>query len=304
MLCMEIRKRESLKNYTSWQIGGVAEYFCLPTSIAEVKTAVQFSLDHGLVVNLLGGGSNVLISDDGVPGLTICFKRFAKSLATVVENVNGSDLIIECDAGVPKSELLKIYLKHKLAPALFLAGIPGDVAGGVVMNAGVSEQIEPREFCEIVDSITVLKWKEKNLWTEEFAAKDIEWSYRHSHGWQDGMIVRVRLKCANNPMEDIVEKVRLANKNRLLKQPLDKPSCGSVFVNPIGQKAAQLIDSAGLKGLQIGDAQVSIKHANFIVNLGSSTASDVWELILEVQKRVLEYHGVQLKTEVVRLGKW
>ncbi len=297
---MEIKQNESLKNLTSWQIGGRAEYLCFPKNKTEISAAVQFAMDRAVPVTMLSGGSNVLIADDGIPGMTICLKNFVSYQAQLIKN----EMVIDCDAGMPKSELLKIYLKYKLKPALFLAGIPGDVGGGVVMNAGVSEQITPREFCEIVDSIEVLKWKNHKMWIEKFSHDEVKWSYRHSSGWQDGMIIRVRLRCPNEPDLEIIDQVRVANRSRLLKQPLDKPSCGSVFVNPEGHKAAQLIESAGLKGTQFGDAQVSMKHANFIVNLGNATAAETWKLICHVQKTVFEKHNVQLKTEVVRLGKW
>lgn len=297
---MEIKQNELLKSLTSWQIGGRAEFLCFPKNFSELSSAIQFAMEQAKPVTVLSGGSNVLISDQGIPGMTICLKNYVAYQAQIVKN----EIVIDCDSGMPKSELLRIFLKYKLKPALFLAGIPGDVGGGIVMNAGVSEQIVPREFCEIVDSFEVLKWKNHKMWTEKFTHKDIQWSYRHSSGWQDGIITRVRLRCANEPDMEIIDQVRVANRSRLLKQPLDRPSCGSVFVNPEGHKAAQLIDSTGLKGFQIGDAQVSIKHANFIVNMGNATATDTWKLICHVQEKVFAKHKVQLKTEVVRLGKW
>jgi UDP-N-acetylmuramate dehydrogenase len=297
---MEIRQRETLRNYTSWQIGGKADFFCVPENFPQLRAAVEFAMEKSLPVQVLSGGSNVLISDQGIAGLTVCLKKFAGVQTKVVKD----DLVIECDAGLAKSELLKIYLKYKLKPALFLAGIPGDVGGGIVMNAGVSENIAPREFCEIVESFEVMKWKDGTVWTESFLNDRVKWTYRHSEGWQNGIISRVRLKVPNLPDANIMEAVRFANKSRLSKQPLDKPSCGSVFKNPEGHKAAQLIESAGLKGLQMGDAQVSLKHANFIVNLGQATARDTWNLMCEVQKKVFEKHQVQLTTEVVRLGRW
>ena len=297
---MEIKQNESLKNLTSWQIGGRAEFLCFPKNFSEISAAVLFAMERAVPVTILSGGSNVLISDEGIRGMVICLKNYSAYQAHLIKN----EMVIDCDSGMAKSELLKIYLKYKLKPALFLAGIPGDVGGGIVMNAGVSEQIVPREFCEIVDSFEVLKWKNHKVWIEKFTHADIQWSYRHSAGWQEGIITRVRLKCVNEPDLEIIDQVRVANRSRLLKQPLDRPSCGSVFKNPDGHKAAQLIESAGLKGFQIGDAQVSLKHANFIVNLGQAKAAETWKLICHVQEKVMEKHKVQLKTEVVRLGKW
>ncbi|MFN8791355.1 MAG: UDP-N-acetylmuramate dehydrogenase [Bdellovibrionales bacterium] len=297
---MQIQRNVPLAEYTSWLIGGPAEYFCLPTEESEVYEAWQFALDNQLPVTVFGGGSNVLVSDQGIRGLTICLRRFSKCST---EERDGF-LWIHCLAGTGKSDLLKVFLKAKLEPALFLAGLPGDVGGGIIMNAGVSENLKPREFGEIVDSFTVLTHDGSQFKEIHYRHHDVTWSYRHSSGWEKGIVLRATLKWPLHPDPQILEKVKQANRVRLSKQPLDMPSCGSVFINPQGHKSAQLIDSCGLKGLRKGDAQVSLKHANFIVNLDRATAKDTWDLILEVQKTVLEKTGVQLKTEVVRLGDW
>ena len=132
----------------------------------------------------------------------------------------------------------------------------------------------------------------------------MQWSYRHCHGWQPGVITNIGLSWPKIPELDIIERVKTANKNRLQKQPLEWPSCGSVFRNPDGDKAGRLIESCGLKALTIGGAQVSEKHANFIVNRGNATASDIRSLILKVQDEVFQKARVQLHTEVVFLGRW
>ena len=137
---------------------------------------------------------------------------------------------------------------------MMMAGIPGDVGGGVVMNAGVAENFKPREFCDLVQSVKVLK---DDLSIQEYRSEDMKWSYRHCEGWKPGIIIEVVLTAGKNELPDVLDKVRDANKIRLSKQPLEKPSCGSVFRNPDGFKAAQLIDQNGLKGLIIGQAQVS-----------------------------------------------
>lgn len=293
-----IQKNISLASFTSWQVGGPAQYFCLPKTIDQVQQAQAWAQSQKLSVTVLGGGSNVLISDQGVAGLVICLKY----LSAVVDSVTVDDrLRLSVLAGTGKSELLKIFLKQKLSPALFLAGIPGDVGGGVVMNAGVGEAMTPREFVEITDWIDVLR---PDGHIERLQNNQLQWSYRHMHGWQPGIIVQVGLSWPLHIDEKILDKVRDANRVRLSKQPLDMPSCGSVFVNPQGHKAAQLIESCGLKGRQCGEAQVSLKHANFIVNLGNAKATDIWQLILDVQQTVKSKTGVELKTEVVQLGNW
>jgi UDP-N-acetylmuramate dehydrogenase len=288
---VEIRKNEFLAKYTSWQIGGPADNFVLPKTIEEIADAIKWAQNQKLPITILGGGSNVLISDKGIRGLTLCLKNFSGL------EEKGEELI--CLSGTSKSELLKYFLKQKNPAALFLAGIPGDIGGGVVMNAGVSENIKPKEFCEIVNWIEVLQFDLKIKKIDH-----LNWRYRHSEGWQPGIITKVAIKIDQTKDPDILNKVKLANQTRLQKQPLDMPSCGSVFRNPEGHKAAQLIDDCGLKGTRIGDAQVSTKHANFIVNTGEAKAEDTWNLILLVKDKVFSSKKIQLQTEVVRLGAW
>ncbi len=298
---MEIKCNIPLAEYTSWLVGGPADHFCLPETEEEVKAAWTWALERGLPVTWLGGGTNVLISDKGIRGLTICLRRFVR----VHSEQKDGFLFVHCTSGTPKSSVLKEFLKQKLEPALFLSGLPGDVGGGIVMNAGVSENLRPREFGEIVDRFTVLRPRGSAEFEErEYQHDQIRWEYRHSYGWDPGVITRAVLKWPLNPDASILEKVKNANKIRFTKQPLDKPSCGSVFINPENHKSAQLIDSSGLKGTQRGQAQVSLKHANFIVNLGQASAQDIWDLILHVQKTVEDKTGVKLKTEVIRLGEW
>lgn len=294
---LAIAQRVKLANYTSWQVGGEAEYFCLPKNLDEVIAAQKWATGQGMDIHVLGGGSNVLIADQGISGLTICLKSLVGLQISESEGI----VHFEVMAGTSKSELLKNYLKLKLEPAFFLAGLPGDTGGGVVMNAGVSEAVKPREFTEITEWVDVLK---PDGHVQRYNHGDLRWSYRHCEGWQPGIIVRVGLRWPNEPKTEILDQVREANKIRLHKQPLDLPSCGSVFVNPPGEKAAQLIESAGLKGFQIGQAQVSKKHANFIVNLGGAKADEIWRVIRHIQQSVKDKTGVRLRTEVILMGSW
>lgn len=297
---MEIKQNVPLAEYTSWMVGGPAEYFCLPETEADVREAMLWAQNNNQPITLFGGGTNILISDKGIRGLVMCLRRFS---GVETKEVNGR-LEITAMAGTAKSELLKIFLKHKLPPALFLAGLPGDVGGGVVMNAGVAEGFVPREFVEITDWVEVLRLKDGQFSTQRFTKDQIHWEYRHSKGWQPGVITRVGISWALQPDTTILDQVRTANKVRLTKQPLDMPSCGSVFRNPTGHKAAQLIDGCGLKGFTVGGAQVSLKHANFIVNLGEAKATDMWHVIEHVRSTVKNLKSVELQTEVVRLGEW
>lgn len=296
-MSLKILKNVKLAEYTSWLVGGEAEYFCLPENLDELKEAIQFATNQKITKTILGSGSNVLVSDFGVKGLTICLRKFSKISSQILDG----RMTIEAYSGTAKSELLKVFLKNKLAPALFLAGLPGDIGGGIVMNAGVAEAFTPREFMDFVDWIEVIQ---DDLTIKRFLKSQLTIKYRHTDGWQPGVIVNVGFSWPVFEVPNILDQVREANKTRLSKQPLDMPSCGSVFKNPEGHKAAQLIDQCGLKGFQIGDAQVSLKHANFIVNLNAAKAQDIWAVITHVQKTVENKTGVKLTTEVVRLGEW
>jgi len=291
-----------LAPYTSWLVGGAAEHFCKPRTLHELLEAQTWARDRALPITILGGGSNVLVSDEGVRGLVICLKDLVGHESTIEISPEGQKRFrLTAWAGTSKSELLKIFLKEKLAPALFLAGIPGDLGGGIVMNAGVGEAFTPREFTGITDWVEVLK---PDGSVQKYQHQDLKWSYRHTQGWEPGIVVRASLVWPHDPDPSILDQVRAANKVRLSKQPLDKPSCGSVFVNPPGLKAAQLIDSCGLKGYTVGGAQVSEKHANFIVNIGQAHAKEIWQVIEHVRRTVKDQKSVELQTEVVRLGDW
>ncbi len=372
----KIEKGVKLAQFTSWTVGGEAEYFALPTSLVELREAIAFALLKKLPITILGGGTNVLVSDQGVPGMTLALRKLSGIESKVVENKSDSagiarigsvteagshdgfdvpaqiatpKLYLECLAGTSKTELLKQFLKHRLKPALFLAGLPGDVGGGIAMNAGVGEKLEPREFVEVTEWVEVLRWDSKSsnetckqvqqptpvestlafckpsetdnasitaaeseaiiqlaasFETVRIQATELVWSYRHCNGWQPGLITRAGLSWPLLPVDDLLDQVKKANHARLMKQPLDLPSCGSVFVNPVGYTSGQLVESCGLKGFSIGGAEVSVKHANFIVNRKGATASDIHAVIEHVKATVLAVKGISLKTEVVYMGIW
>ena len=290
----------SLENLTSWRVGGAAQYFCSPRNIDEVGKALVWASKKSLPITVLGGGSNSLISDKGISGLVMSMRGLS---GVDVKEVDGN-LKITAMAGTHKSQILRVFIKECLTPAFFMSGLPGDIGGGVVMNAGVSENRTPREFCEIVEWVEVLRLENGEPIRVTIPSDEIIWNYRHSEGWQPGILVRVGLSWPLKRDEEIPKKVREVNLLRLSKQPLDQPSCGSVFMNPPGYKAGAVIEKCGLKGYSIGGAQVSVKHANFIVNTGTATASDVESLIRHIQKTVQQETGIQLQTEVVYLGDW
>lgn len=297
---MDITAGVKLKEWTWWKIGGPADFFCTPRTVDELREAVHFAAARGLPITVLGGGTNVLVSDQGVEGLVVAMKFFS---GTDVKEEAGR-VMVTAMAGTPKSELTKIFLKRKLAPALFLCGLPGDVGGGVVMNAGVAERVRPREFVELVDWVEWIDLSSAGAPLRRASRDDLEWKYRGSLGWQPGIIVRVGVSWDQVADEEMPRKVKEATRTRVARQPLDLPSCGSTFKNPEGGFAGALIEQAGLKGYRRGDAMVSPKHANFIVNVGSATAADVRAVMGHVHAEVLSRFGIALETEVRLLGRW
>jgi len=316
-----IIENQNLAELNWWKVGGVARHFSAPHSVDELKEAWRFAIDRKLPVWIISGGSNVLIRDGVLDGIVISMHALSgiesKHIPEASEGgaAASREVTITALAGTPKSEAAKIFLQNRLPPAVFMTGIPGDMGAGVVMNAGIGEARVPREFCEIVKKIEVLRPKadgvgprDKVLRSDdtfneiEIAGSDIMWEYRHSSGWKPGIITRVTVGCAFAPDKAVTDQVREQTKKRVSTQPLDLPNCGSVFRNPIGHKSAQLIEGCGLKGFRIGGAAVSMKHANFIVNDRGATAEDISKLIEHVRSTVREQKGVELMTEVVYIG--
>lgn len=298
---VHIEKNKTLKDLNWLRVGGVAEFFALPKTVEELKSAWQWAWQNKKKIWVISGGSNVLVQDGVLKGLMISLH----DLKGVTKVETGENILLHCLAGTPKSEVAKYFLQNRLPPAVFLTGIPGDMGAGVVMNAGIGENRTPREFCEIVKQITVLRLDEISgdcsLHTIE--GHKIKWEYRHSSNWQPGIIIQVTVGWPNHPDLQVPDDVRAQTKKRVRTQPLDLPNCGSVFRNPLGHKSAQLIESCGLKGFRIGGAAVSLKHANFIVNDQGATASDIKKIIDHVRETVLAKKGVNLVTEVVTIGE-
>ena len=293
---MRITQNEPLHSYSRWGVGGRADYFCLPESPEQLRQALRWATANQQPWTALGAGTNVLISDQGVEGLVVSSSRL--NHCSVFEK--GRKLLIDCGAGVLKSHLMKVFKSKGLAPAVFLSGIPGDAGGGIVMNAGVSRPVEPFEFSQIVRSFQTMSAKGAVTYKKE----DIVWSYRKSAGFGRGFIFQTLLEWPLIRQKDLSAQIKAELRLRRFAQPLNKPSCGSVFKNPRPRFAGELIEKAGLKGLKKGGAQVSEKHGNFILNTGGASASDIHWLICEIQKRVYERFAVSLEPEVHYMGRW
>lgn len=297
-----IKQGVPLKDLTWYKIGGEAEHFAEPSTDEEVLEALRFARQNNLAVTVLGQGTNVLISDRGIQGLVISTRKLNR-LETRIED---DRFIILAEAGVLKSQLAKLFLSESLIPAVFLSGIPGDVGGGIAMNAGLGQDRRPREFSEIVDSIEVVDMADTEFTTRHLAHDQLTWSYRRTSGFRPGFILRAELSWPHEPSSEVKSLLKEQSQLRRQSQPLEYPSCGSVFKNPLHSKlkSGQLIEQAGLKGLKIGGAQISEKHANFIINLGDAKAQDVYDLIQKVRQIVRSQFQVDLEPEVELLGEF
>lgn len=295
-----IQKDIQLKAKNWWKVGGTAEHYSEPTTIDQLKEAVQEAQKQKWALHILSGGSNILVKDGSIKGLVISLHSLKGVESTTTEVRDGvSYFQIVALAGTPKAEAARAFMQKKLMPSIFLTGIPGDLGGGVVMNAGVGEQIVPREFCETVKWIEVLR---PNLDVHRVLGTEIKWDYRHSSGWQPGIIVRVCLEWIDEPNPAVLNLVREATQKRVKSQPLEMPSGGSTFRNPPGLKAAKIIDECNLKGFRVGGASVSMKHANFIVNDNHATADDIRAVIKNVKEEVKRKTGIDLVEEVIDFG--
>ena len=288
-----LRQGVALQPFTTWKVGGPAEWFAEPGERDELLALVAWAQNQGLSLRCIGAGSNLLIADSGLPGLTICNRRLQGS------RLDAASGLVEAEAGEPIPSLARKAARHGLSGLEWAVGIPGTVGGAVVMNAGAQGGCT----AECLHSVRVLDPANPEA-PFELAARDLDFAYRYSRIQAEDWIVLAatfRLEAGHDPAS-ITARTSANLHSRTSTQPYQQPSCGSVFRNPEPLKAGQLIEALGLKGLQIGDAQVSPIHANFIVNLGQACASDIDALIAEVQSRVLASHGLALHPEVKRLG--
>ena len=277
---------EPLVRYNTSRIGGPAAAVLLPHAAEDVAEALAFCSKSGLAWVALGLGSNVLISDDGFPGLVI---RIGKGLDGVLER--GEDNHVwRVAAGMPTPRLARATALAGLTGIHKLVGIPGTVGGGVATNAGANGQ----EYCQVVQSIEAVAPDGSLM---EIPGHEVDWRYRRGH---DGAVVTaatIRVDSADS--EELQQDISRLVASRKVQTPFDRPCCGSVFKNPeAALSAGQLIDAAGCKGFRVGAAEVSKLHANYIVNLGGATSAEVLAVIDAVRGRVLGEFGVELELEV------
>jgi len=286
---VKVEENVPLSSVTSFRTGGPARYFVAPANREEAQAAVSAAERARLPLLVMGNATNILVSDGGFPGFVLSTQNLNKV------KVEGEKVI--CEAGAPVHSLIKNAVENSLAGVEFLAGIPGTVGGAVISNAGLKEEW----ISGILEEIEVLRLADNRV--RVLRRKDIDFGYRSS-GLEGVLILNITLNLEKGDREEIKEKVGANMKRRRETQPLEYPSAGSIFKNPPGMFAGEMIEKCGLKGYSIGGACVSEKHANFIVNKGGAKSEEIYRLIGFVREKVKKVYNVELETEIELVGRF
>lgn len=286
----QVTLNEPMKNHTTWKIGGPADLFVVPDSLENLKKTMEIIRKAQLTWKVIGRGSNMLVLDHGIRGAVI-------KLGEAFEELRVEDERIRVGAGYSFIKLAVQVGRMGLTGMEFAGGIPGSVGGAIYMNAGALGS----DVSKILEEAVIL-WENGEI--ERITGSEMEFSYRTSIlQKRQGIVLEGVFSLRKGDRKEIAKLMAEHKERRMLTQPLQEPSAGSVFRNPPGDHAGRLIEACGLKGYRIGNAKVSERHANFIVNLGNATAKDVLQLIQFIQKEVYQRFQVELKTEVLVVGE-
>lgn len=290
-LKIEYVEKCPMSSLTTFHIGGPADVLVKPKNEGELKSAILAAKECGIPLMLLGKGSNLLVSDDGIEGAVI---HIADGLDKIEVLENG---IVSCKAGASLAALCSACLNSGLSGLEFAYGIPGSVGGAIYMNAGAYGG----EMRDVVRSVTYMTGEGE---IKTASADELDFSYRHSRfSGKDDIILSAQFALVEDKKESIRARMDDYIGRRKDKQPLNFPSAGSVFKRPEGYFAGALVEQCGLKGYTVGGAQVSEKHAGFIVNVGGATCSDVLGLIEHIKATVFQKFGVALESEIIKIGR-
>jgi UDP-N-acetylmuramate dehydrogenase len=285
---LRVKRNEPMSRHTSWHVGGPAEVFFNPRDRADLAAFLK-SLPDDVPIHWIGLGSNLLVRDGGVKGVVI------STVGTLDRLDRLNQTSVYCEAGVACARIAKQCVKWGLGPAEFFAGIPGTLGGALAMNAGA---FGGETWAQVLDVMTM----DRHGHEQRRLASEYQVGYRHvAPPAPDEWFIGARLQFDHKPGMDEA-KVRELLERRKASQPIGEWSCGSVFTNPPGDHAARLVEASGLKGYRIGDASVSEKHANFIINHGNATSGDLERLISHIQTTVERDHGIRLSPEFRVMG--
>jgi UDP-N-acetylmuramate dehydrogenase len=289
----KLLQKELLSKYTTWRVGGAAEYFYKPKNLEDLAQFLNLWPNHHQIM-WLGGGSNVLIRDAGIKATII---HTPNNLNKIALANSISENTVRVEAGVSCAKLVQFCLQQNLIDCAFLAGIPGTIGGALTMNAGAfgDEIWQHIALIETINRFGVIKIQKP----QEFNI-----GYRHIAGLQPNeWFVAGYLQFKSGNVTEARKKIQENWKNRLSSQPIKEFTCGSVFKNPKNNFAGQLIEQSGLKNAYIGGAKVSNKHANFIINTGNATATNIEKLMQLITNKVFKKHAIRLEPEVKILGR-
>lgn len=286
---VDMKFNEPLKHYSYTETGGPGDVLVFPKTIDQVERLVQYAHQEKIPLTVIGNASNLIIREAGIQGIVLVLTKLCQV------KVEGEKLLAEAGAGLIQAS--QLATEHHLTGLEFACGIPGSLGGAIFMNAGAYGG----EMSHIVESIEVITQAGE---LKTIPREALHFSYRHSVVRETGdVVVRVTMALSKGNISEIKETVATLTELRENRQPLELPSCGSVFKRPEGLYPGALIQKAGLQGFQIGGAQVSTKHAGFIVNVDHATASDYLAVIQAVQKKVAEEFAVELQPEVLIIGR-
>ncbi len=278
-----------MRRFTSIKVGGPADGLLFPKDIVELKKVVRYARKKEIPVLILGKGTNLVVRDNGIRGWVI-------SLMEGMKRVQWDGDVVEAEAGLPLQRLVQLSVRKSFSGLEPFSGIPGTVGGGLAMNAGAWG----RELKDILLSITLMTEEGEVV---EKPRRKLKFSYRRLAIPPSWIILKGRFQLEKGRKEEILERVRSYAETRRRTQPLDYPSAGSVFKNPAEGPAGKWIEEAGLKGFRIGQAMVSDRHANFIINLGKAKAQEVIHLMEWVERKIHEEKGISLEREVRVVGE-
>ena len=280
---------EPMSRHTTFKTGGAADMFIKVSNEDDLAFCVSRAKEFGVPYFICGNGSNLIVSDNGIEGAVICLED--------MKGVDISGSVATVKAGTAVQAMCTALMREGLSGLEFAFGIPGTVGGAVYMNAGAYGG-------EISDCIVSARYLDKSGEIKEISKEDMKLTYRGSIFQQNGgIILSATFKLSRDESKKILERMSDYMSRRQSKQPLEKPSAGSVFKRPEGNFAGTLIEKSGLKGERVGGAQVSTKHAGFIVNAGGATSADVMALIEKIRQKVFSDSGVMLQTEVIYIGR-
>lgn len=284
---------ERMDHYTTIRVGGPADALLYPASLEELEHLVLFSKKQKIPLFVFGAGSNLLIGDQGIRGLVVNLQKFSR---LTVEQRTDTEAVIHAEVGVGMPRLVDLTAEQGLHGLEGIAGVPGNVGGGLAMNAGTREG-------QIGDAVLTVSFMDKEGKLQTWSREDIGFGYRTSHFPKGAILLSARFGLTPSTPELVKEKVKKMREARVETQPLNVPNLGSVFKNPPGQHAGALVEEAGLKGVRVGGARISPKHGNFIVNEGGATAREIKVLIGLMKDKVKEKFNVTLEPEVRFVGE-